>query len=85
MTKLLISLKLECLKTTEYRGSKNKLGFGKGRKHVGKRRKCWLQAFAPVSTMLSKCLLSYGHKNPELFGKGLKGPESQKSSFFDIK
>ena len=28
--------------------------FEKGRKHCGKRRKCWLPAFSPFSTMISK-------------------------------
>ena len=28
--------------------------FGKGRKHCGKRRKCWLPAFSPFPTMISK-------------------------------
>ena len=28
--------------------------FDKGRKHCGKRRKCWLPAFSPFSTMFSK-------------------------------
>ena len=27
----------------------------KGRKHSGKRRKCWLPAFSPFPTMFSKC------------------------------
>ena len=28
--------------------------YGKGQKHCGKRRKCWLPAFSPFSTMFSK-------------------------------
>ena len=28
--------------------------FGKGRKHCGKRRKCWLPAFSPFPTMFLK-------------------------------
>ena len=28
--------------------------FRKGRKHCGKRRKCWLQAFSPFPTMFSE-------------------------------
>ena len=31
-------------------------GFGKCRKHCGKRRKCWLPAFSPFSTMFQKSL-----------------------------
>ena len=38
--KINVALKLKC--------------FGKGRKHCGKRRKCWLPAFSPFSTMFSK-------------------------------
>ena len=33
-----------------------KFGLGKGRKHYGKRRKCWLPAFSPFPTMFSKAL-----------------------------
>ena len=33
---------------------KIKICFGKGRKHCGKRRKCWLPAFSPFFTMFSK-------------------------------
>ena len=33
---------------------KTEICFGKGRKHSGKRRKCWLPAFSPFSTMFSK-------------------------------
>ena len=28
--------------------------FGKGRKHCGKKRKCWLPAFSPFPIMFSK-------------------------------
>ena len=31
--------------------------FRKGRKHCGKRRKCWLPAFSLFPTMFSKCFL----------------------------
>ena len=31
-----------------------KICFGKGRKHCGKRRKCWSPAFCPFPTMFSK-------------------------------
>ena len=31
--------------------------FGKGRKHIGKRRKCWLPAFSPFPSMFSKGIL----------------------------
>ena len=30
---------------------------GKGKKHCGKRRKCWLPAFSPFPTISSKALL----------------------------
>ena len=33
---------------------KNEIWSGKGRKHSGKRRKCWLPAFSPFPTMFSK-------------------------------
>ena len=36
--------------------SKIEICFGKGRKHCGKRRKCWLPAFSPFPTMFSKGL-----------------------------
>ena len=32
--------------------------FGKGRKHCGERRKCWLPAFSPLPTMFSKGFFS---------------------------
>ena len=32
---------------------KSKFVFGTGRKHCGKRRKCWLPAFSPFLTMFS--------------------------------
>ena len=34
--------------------SKTEICFEKGRKHCGKRRKCWLPAFSPFPTMFSK-------------------------------
>ena len=34
--------------------SKTQICSGKGRKHCGKRRKCWLPAFSPFPTMYSK-------------------------------
>ena len=36
--------------------SKIEIWYGKGRKHCGKRRKCWLPAFSPYLTMFSKGL-----------------------------
>ena len=36
--------------------SEIRICLGKGRKHGGKRRKCWLQAFSPFSTMFSKAV-----------------------------
>ena len=35
---------------------KIEIWFGKGRKHCGKRRKCWLPAFSPFPSMFSKGL-----------------------------
>ena len=43
--------------------------FVKGRKHCGKRRKCWLPAFYPFPTMYSKGFF-VGEKSG-LCGKGL--------------
>ena len=37
---------------------KTKIPFGMGRKHCGRRRKCWLPAFSPFPTMFSKCFFS---------------------------
>ena len=37
---------------------KSQFWFGKSRKDCGKRRKCWLPAFSPFPTMLSKAFLS---------------------------
>ena len=37
---------------------KLKFCFGNGRKHCGKRRKCWLPAFSPFPTMFSKGVLN---------------------------
>ena len=34
--------------------SKTEIYFGKGRKHSGKRRNCWLQAFSPFPSMIPK-------------------------------
>ena len=36
--------------------SKIKICFGKGRKHCGRSRKCWLPAFSPVPAIFSKGL-----------------------------
>ena len=35
---------------------KIKISCGKGKKHRGKRRKCWLPAFSPFPTMFSRLL-----------------------------
>ena len=45
--------------------------FGKGIKHCGKRRKCWLPAFSPFPTMFSKSLLVQGRLKSGLCGKEL--------------
>ena len=42
-----------------------------GRKHCGKRRKCWLPAFSPFPTMFSKVLLIEGCYKLGLCGKEL--------------
>ena len=51
---------------------KNKIWFMKGRKHCGKRRKCWLPAFSPFSTMFSKGFFSQSRLKLGLCGKELK-------------
>ena len=42
-----------------------------GRKHCGKRRKCWLPAFSPFSHNVFKSLHMCSRENQGLFGKGL--------------
>ena len=37
--------------------SKTEICFGKGRKHCGKKRKCWLPAFSPFPIMFSEGFL----------------------------
>ena len=37
-------------------GRKIQILFGKGRKHCGKRRKCWSSAFSPFPTMFLKAI-----------------------------
>ena len=39
--------------------------FGKGRKHCGKRRKCWFPAFSPFPAMFSKGFYPWGTKSRE--------------------
>ena len=45
-----------CRRQNKY-GSKIENCLGKGRKHCGKRRKCWLSAFSSFPTMFSKGFL----------------------------
>ena len=42
-----------------------------GRKHCGKRRKCWLPAFSPFPTMFSKAFFNMVIRNLGLCGKEL--------------
>ena len=51
-------------------GKKLKNGHG-GRKHCGKRRKCWLPAFSPFPTMFFRRFLFYGCEKSGLCGKEL--------------
>ena len=51
-------------------GSKIEICFWKNRKHCGKRRKCWLQAFSPFPTMFSSSFFFNAIKSG-LCGKGL--------------
>ena len=39
------------------------------RKHCGRRRKCWLPAFSPLSTMFSKALICRAAKTTDCMGK----------------
>ena len=41
--------------------SKTEIGFVKGRKHFGKRRKCWLPAFSSFRKMFSKASFLIGY------------------------
>ena len=43
--------------------------FGKGRKHCGKRRKCWWPAFSPFPTMFSKGFFPRVVKSRDFVGK----------------
>ena len=45
--------KLKAFADNEINVTEN-LKFGKGRKHCGKMRSCWLPAFSPFPTMFSK-------------------------------
>ena len=47
----------------------NEIYFGKGRKHCGKRKKCWLPAFSPFPTMFSKGSFFRVVKSQDCVGK----------------
>ena len=49
------------------RNLKTAILFGKGRKHCGKRRKCWLPAFSPFPTMFSKGIFLKAVKSRNCF------------------
>ena len=49
---------------------KTKILFGIGRKHCGKRRKCWLPAFSPFPTMFSKGFFFRVIKSRDCLGQG---------------
>ena len=49
---------------------KNKICLSLGRKHCGKRRKCWLPAFSPFPHNVFKNLFPQGRQN-SIRGKGL--------------
>ena len=48
---------------------KLEISFGKGGKHCGNRRKCWLLAFSPFPTMFFKSFPSQGCQKSGLRGK----------------
>ena len=56
---------------------------GKGRKHCGKRRKCWLPAFSPFPTVFSKGFLLKIFKSG-LCGKGLSISQMMNFEIFEI-
>ena len=66
----LIQIDSICRRIHKY-GWKIKISFGKGRKHCGKRRKCWLPAFSPFPTLFSKRLPFQGRWKSGSCGKGL--------------
>ena len=49
--------------------SKIEIYSGNNRKHCGKRRKCWLPAFSPFSTMFSKAFFSRGVRSRDCMVK----------------
>ena len=51
--------------------SKTEICFGRGRKHCGKRRKCWLPAFSQFPTKFSKGYFLRVFKSPDCVVKGL--------------
>ena len=55
----LIQIQSPCRRQNKY-DSKFEICFGKSRKHVGKRRKCWLPAFSPFFQNVLRSLLSQG-------------------------
>ena len=55
--KILDQSKLKAFADDKICYRKMEIWFGKGRKHCGKRRKCWLPAFSPFPTMFSKGFL----------------------------
>ena len=58
----------------------SKISFEKGRKHCGKRRKCWLPAFSPFPTMFSKVVSFRVVKSQDCVVRGILGNPSVKHS-----
>ena len=52
--------KLKAFEDSKINMTKYKICFVKGRKHCGKRTKCWLPEFSPFPTMFSKAMLKVG-------------------------
>ena len=53
-----VQIEVICRRQNKCNSKKKEICVGKGRKHSGKRRKCWLPAFSPFSTMFSKAYFS---------------------------
>ena len=58
------TLKFVSVRMENIVGKEIEIWFEKGRKHCGKRRKCWLPAFSPFPMMFSKDLFLRVVKSP---------------------
>ena len=60
--KILHLSKLKAFADDKISVSKFEIYFWKNKKQCGKRRKCWLPAFSPFPTILSKSFFFQGHQ-----------------------